>query len=163
MNFSWCGVSGLIEQAEAGIHPHTPDGLSPTSQLKAIRQCLLEKVALQHQTFEQDLVPQLREHSVYLLDYADLTQEQKFYLKDYFEHRIYPVLTPLSVDPAHPFPRMSNLSLNLAVRVVNPENGNERFAGSRCQGACRALSPCPINSGPTRGRAAFGWGCLWSR
>ena len=70
----------------------------------------MEKIALQHETFEQDLRPQLQEHGVYLLNHSDLTKEQKFYLKDYFEHRIFPVLTPLSVDPAHPFPRMSNLS-----------------------------------------------------
>jgi polyphosphate kinase len=128
-------VSGLIEQADADVHPKTPDGLSPTKQLEVIREHLLHTVQAQHQTFSQDLLPQLREHGVYLLDYQDLTKEQAFYLKDYFEHQIFPVLTPLSVDPSHPFPRMSNLSLNLAVRVENPETGDERFARVKVPGS----------------------------
>ncbi|MEY3299024.1 MAG: hypothetical protein RLZZ597_2284 [Cyanobacteriota bacterium] len=121
-------ISGVMEQADAGIHPKTPDGLSPKKQLVAMRAHLLEKVTLQHRTFERDLRPALTQHGVYLLNYADLSPNQQQFLRDYFERRIFPVLTPLSVDPAHPFPRMSNLSLNLAVRVVNPENGQERFA-----------------------------------
>jgi polyphosphate kinase len=127
-------VSGLIEQAEANVFPKTPDRLSPQKQLAAIREHLLHTVKLQDQTFKE-LLPQLQEHGVHLLNYRDLTKEQKFYLKDYFEHRIFPVLTPLSVDPAHPFPRMSNLSLNLAVRVVNPENCDERFARVKVPGS----------------------------
>jgi polyphosphate kinase len=149
-------VSGVMEQEDAGIHPHTPDGLSPSKQLKALREHLLEKIALQHKTFEQDLRPQLHEHSVYLLDYPDLTKEQKFYLKDYFEHRIFPVLTPLSVDPAHPFPRMSNLSLNLAVRVVNPENSNERFARVKVPGSLPRFIDMPEPL-----RTYKGEDCLW--
>ncbi len=121
-------ISGVMEQAEAGVHPETPDQTSPTKQLELMRSHLVEKVNLQHRTFEQDLCPALIEHGVYLQNYADLSEEQRFYLKDYFEKRIFPVLTPLSVDPSHPFPRMSNLSLNLAVRVVNPDTGIERFA-----------------------------------
>jgi len=149
-------VSGLMEQEDAGIHPHTPDGLSPTKQLKALREHLMEKIALQHKTFEQDLRPQLQKHGVYLLNYSDLTKEQKFYLKDYFEHRIFPVLTPLSVDPAHPFPRMSNLSLNLAVRVVNPENGNQRFARVKVPGSLPRFIEMPEQL-----RIYKGESCLW--
>lgn len=121
-------ISGVMEQAEAGVHPATPDQTSPTKQLEIMRSHLLEKVRLQHQTFERELRPMLTEHGVYLQNYRDLSEEQQFYLRDYFEKRIFPVLTPLSVDPSHPFPRMSNLSLNLAVRVVNPETDIERFA-----------------------------------
>lgn len=149
-------VSGVIEQVEAGIHPHTPDGLSPAKQLEAMRQHLLENVAIQHRVFEQDLKPQLQNHSVYLLDYAELTQEQTFYLTDYFEKRIFPVLTPLSVDPAHPFPRMSNLSLNLAVRVVNPENGNERFARVKVPGSLPRFVAMPEQLCEYNGER-----CLW--
>ena len=149
-------VSGVMEQEDAGIHPHTPDGLSPTKQLKALREHLLEKIALQHKTFEQDLRPQLQDHGVYLLDYADLTKEQKFYIKDYFENRIFPVLTPLSVDPAHPFPRMSNLSLNLAVRVVNPENSNERFARVKVPGSLPRFLEMPEQLRTFKGES-----CLW--
>ncbi|WP_035986655.1 polyphosphate kinase 1 [Leptolyngbya sp. KIOST-1] len=121
-------ISGVMEQADAGVHPETPDKTSPTKQLEIMRSHLVDKVQLQHQTFEQHLRPALTEHGVYLENYRDLTKEQTFYLRDYFEKRIFPVLTPLSVDPSHPFPRMSNLSLNLAVNVVDPETGIERFA-----------------------------------
>jgi polyphosphate kinase len=121
-------ISGVIEQVDAAVHPVTPDGLSPVQQLAAVRSLLLQDVEVQHQAFEQQLRPALRQHGVYLLNYGELAAEQRAFLKDYFEKRIFPVLTPLSVDPSHPFPRMSNLSLNLAVRVVNPENNNEKFA-----------------------------------
>jgi polyphosphate kinase len=121
-------ISTVMEQEEANVMPATPDATSPKKQLEEMRSHLLEKVRLQHHTFEQDLRPALTEHGVYLLNYSDLSEEQKFFLKDYFEKSIFPVLTPLSVDPSHPFPRMSNLSLNLAVRVVNPETDIEKFA-----------------------------------
>ncbi|MBE9139377.1 polyphosphate kinase 1 [Nodosilinea sp. LEGE 07088] len=121
-------ISGVMEQAEAGVHPRTPDQTAPAKQLEIMRSHLVKEVALQHQTFEYELRPALTEHGIYLQNYRDLTQEQIFFLRDYFEKRIFPVLTPLSVDPSHPFPRMSNLSLNLAVRVADPETGLERFA-----------------------------------
>ncbi|MBD2114606.1 MULTISPECIES: polyphosphate kinase 1 [Cyanophyceae] len=121
-------ISGVMEQAGAGVHPETPDKVTPVKQLEIMRSHLLEKIALQNQTFEHELRPELTKHGVYLQNYHDLTQEQLFFLKDYFEKRIFPVLTPLSVDPSHPFPRMSNLSLNLAVKVTDPETGVERFA-----------------------------------
>jgi polyphosphate kinase len=121
-------VSGLIEQVQAGVHPYTPDGMSPAQQLGAMRAHLTEKLAKQAHAFKKILCPDLRQHGVYLLDYADLEPAQKTHLKAYFEKRIFPVLTPLSVDPAHPFPRMSNLSLNLAVRVEHPENGTQKLA-----------------------------------
>ncbi|MGB6013195.1 MAG: polyphosphate kinase 1, partial [Nodosilinea sp.] len=121
-------ISGVMDQAEAGVHPETPDQLTPVKQLEVMRSHLVEKVQLQHQTFKHELLPALTEHGVYLRNYRDLSKEQTFYLRDYFEKRIFPVLTPLSVDPSHPFPRMSNLSLNLAVRVADPDTGVERFA-----------------------------------
>lgn len=121
-------ISGVMDQAEAGVHPATPDQLTPMKQLEIMRSHLVEKVALQHQTFERELRPALTKHRVYLQNYRDLAKEQIFFLKDYFEKRIFPVLTPLSVDPSHPFPRMSNLSLNLAVKVADPDTGVERFA-----------------------------------
>ncbi|MGG6240460.1 polyphosphate kinase 1 [Nodosilinea sp. AN01ver1] len=121
-------ISGVMDQAEAGVHPETPDKLTPVKQLEVMRSHLVEKVQLQHQTFKHELLPALREHGVYLQNYRDLSKEQRFYLKDYFEKRIFPVLTPLSVDPSHPFPRLSNLSLNLAVTVADPDTGVERFA-----------------------------------
>ncbi|HEY9736497.1 MAG TPA: polyphosphate kinase 1 [Trichocoleus sp.] len=146
-------VSGLIEQVQADVHPKTPDGLSPAQQLEAIRAHLCGKIAEQNRVFGE-LRSRLTEHGVHLVDYADLNSEQKFHLKSYFERRIFPVLTPLSVDPAHPFPRMSNLSLNLAVRVENPETGMQKLARVKVPGSLPRFVtlPEPLNTyqGKTR-------------
>jgi polyphosphate kinase len=140
-------VSGLIEQAQAEVPIKTPDGLSPTQQLAQIREHLCQKLAEQDQIFKQTLCPELKKHDVYLLDYSELSSDQKAHLKAYFERRIFPVLTPLSVDPAHPFPRMSNLSLNLAVRVKNPDNGVQRLARVKVPGSLPRFVtlPEPLN------------------
>lgn len=121
-------ISGLMEQVSAGIKTKTPDGLSPAEVTEAIRAHLRPKLRQQHDFFQTELRPQLQEHGVYLLDYDQLNAEQQDYLKQYFESQIFPVLTPLSVDPAHPFPRLSNLSLNLAVAAINPETKIQKFA-----------------------------------
>jgi polyphosphate kinase len=85
-------------------------------------------VTQQHQHFETVLRPAMIQQGIYLLDYFDLNQEQCSYLQSYFEEQIFPVLTPLAVDPGHPFPYISNLSLNLAVAIVHPDTGEELFA-----------------------------------
>ncbi|MEO1145521.1 MAG: polyphosphate kinase 1 [Cyanobacteria bacterium J06638_22] len=121
-------VAILKEQVEAEVSRLTPDGRTPQQQLDDISTTLRPMVVEQHHYFQQTLRPQLEEHGVFLLNYIDLNQEQRLYLKDYFEKRIFPVLTPLAIDPAHPFPHISNLSLNLAVNVKDPKTGNERFA-----------------------------------
>ena len=121
-------VSGLMEQVQAQVEHRTSDGLTPQGQLGAIHQHLRPLVTKQHQQFQQVLRPQLAEQGIHLLDHGDLAQKQKDYLKTFFEERVFPILTPLSVDSAHPFPRMSNLSLNLVVVVQNPVTGEERLA-----------------------------------
>ncbi|MBE9125783.1 MULTISPECIES: polyphosphate kinase 1 [unclassified Coleofasciculus] len=121
-------VAGLKQQVEAGVSVLTPDGRTPSDQLNAINQRLLPMVKEQHQNFEQALRPLLAEQGIYLLDYVDLNPEQRTHLQNYFEEHIFPVLTPLAVDPGHPFPYISNLSLNLAVVVKDPEKGEEFFA-----------------------------------
>jgi len=82
----------------------------------------------QNQFFEHTLRSQLNECGIYLIDYVDLNQEQRQYLQNFFEEQIFPVLTPLAVDPSHPFPYISNLSLNLAVVVKDPDTDEELFA-----------------------------------
>ncbi|MFM7470446.1 MAG: polyphosphate kinase 1 [Nodosilinea sp.] len=149
-------ISGVIEQVDAAVQAIAPDGLSPTQQLAAIRTLLLQDIQLQQQTFQQILRPALADHGVYLVNYGQLNPEQSTYLKDYFEKRIFPVLTPLSVDPSHPFPRMSNLSLNLAVRVVNPENGNEKFARVKVPSSLPRFIPMPGSLATMEGKQ-----CLW--
>ncbi|MEA5448931.1 polyphosphate kinase 1 [Leptolyngbya sp. CCNP1308] len=149
-------ISGVMEQAEAGVHPETPDKMTPVKQLEMMRSHLVEKVALQHETFERDLRPALTKHGVYLQNYRDLTKEQLFFLKVYFEKRIFPVLTPLSVDPSHPFPRMSNLSLNLAVKVADPDTGVERFARVKVPSSLPRFVGMPEQLCTYRGKP-----CVW--
>ncbi|MGD1908888.1 MAG: polyphosphate kinase 1 [Leptolyngbyaceae cyanobacterium] len=121
-------LSGLLEQVKAQVHRKTADGLSPEEQIAAIRAHLQPKLQAQHRLFETELRPQLVEQGVHLLNYSDLTAEQRRYFQGYFETQIFPVLTPLSVDPSHPFPRLSNLSLNLGVVVTDPETDIQKFA-----------------------------------
>ncbi|HKE53203.1 MAG TPA: polyphosphate kinase 1 [Actinomycetota bacterium] len=122
-------VSGLQEQVEAGVSKRSPDGRTPAEQLEGIRERAQELSDKAAELFATELVPALeKEHiritrSVEALDPADLA-----YLEQEFVERIFPVLTPLSVDPAHPFPYISNLSLNLAAMVRDPMTGVRRFA-----------------------------------
>ena len=121
-------VSTLKEKVEAQVSQLTPDGRTPQEQLDAISQSLREMVKLQHRHFEQELRPKLAEYGVGILNYSDINQEGRSYLQEYFEERVFPVLTPLAVDTGHPFPLISNQSLNLAVVVKDPTTMVERFA-----------------------------------
>lgn len=121
-------VAALKQQVAANVRKLPPDGRTPSEQLELISQRLPAIVIEQHQHFEKVLRPQLAREGIYLLDYMDLNQEQRVYLQNYFEEQIFPVLTPLAVDPSHPFPHISNLSLNLAVVVKDPETKEELFA-----------------------------------
>ncbi|MEO1094391.1 MAG: polyphosphate kinase 1 [Cyanobacteria bacterium J06638_28] len=121
-------VSGLQDQVRANVPPKTADKLSPATVMQRIRQHLKPKLKQQHALFQQELRPQMQTHGIFLLNYADLNGAQQAYLKTYFERQVFPVLTPLSVDPSHPFPRLSNLSLNLAVAVTNPDTRIQKFA-----------------------------------
>jgi len=104
------------------------DGLDPDKQLKVIRDALVPLVRMQHDFFENTLRPELHKHKVKLLDYKDIDKKHQRYLKTYFQEKLFPVLTPLAVDPAHPFPYISNLSLNLVVIVRDRETGEQNFA-----------------------------------
>jgi polyphosphate kinase len=120
-------VAGIKRQIQAQVEGRSLDGRTPQEQLEAICQKLLPLVTKQHQHVQSVLRPQLAGHGIFLLDYTALNQAQQRYLQGYFEERIFPVLTPLAVDPGHPFPHISNLSLNLAVVVRSPE-GTSHFA-----------------------------------
>jgi len=121
-------VAGLKDQAEAGLGGPRREGDSPTDQLQAIRVQAEGLVDRQVQVFVKSLAPALSEHGVVFSEWDDLDDDDRAYLVDVFEKSIYPVLTPLAVDPGHPFPYISNLSLNLAVLVRDPESGERRFA-----------------------------------
>ncbi len=121
-------VAALKQQVAAQVTKLPPDGRKPEEQLLAIRERLLPDVQRQAHLFEYELRQELINQGIYLMDYVDLNQEQRSYLQNYFELNIFPVLTPLAVDPSHPFPYISNLSLNLAVVVRDPDTQQESFA-----------------------------------
>ncbi len=136
-------VAALREQLAAGVVDRAPDGLSAQAQLDLISQKLHPLVTKQHQHFEDVLRPQLAEHGIHLLDYIDLDPEQRTYLQHYFEEQIFPVLTPLAVDPAHPFPHISNLSISLAVMVKDPDTKHEYFARVKVPHTLPRFLPLP--------------------
>ncbi|MFZ5917944.1 MAG: polyphosphate kinase 1 [Chloroflexota bacterium] len=120
-------VSGLRRQLDAGILETSPDGMTAGEQLMAIHQTLLPLLAQHSECWYDDLRPQLREAGINVLNYDELKRRQRKLLRRYFEKEIFPVLTPLAFDPSHPFPHISNLSINLAVVINDPTHG-ERFA-----------------------------------
>ncbi|AFZ27091.1 polyphosphate kinase 1 [Cylindrospermum stagnale PCC 7417] len=140
-------VAGLKQQVEAKVSPLTPDGRTPQQQLDDIRLTLNPQITKQHQHFEQALRPLLENHSIHILDYIDLNQKQRTYLDNYFEEQVFPVLTPLAVDPSHPFPFISSLSLNLAVVVKNPDTEEEFFARVKVPKVLPRFLPLPPELG----------------
>lgn len=140
-------VAGLKQQVEAKVSQLTPDGRTPQQQLNDIRLHLIPQITKQHQHFEQVLRPMLASDGIHILDYIDLSQEQRNYLDNYFKEQIFPVLTPLAVDPSHPFPYISNLSLNLAVMVKNPDTEEELFARVKVPKVLPRFLPLPSELG----------------
>ncbi len=120
-------VSGLKRQYEASAHKTPPDGLLPAEQIAMIRQELQPKLEEQYSCWKEDLLPKLKKQGVKILHYDQLKRKQRKILRNYFKKEIYPALTPLAFDPGHPFPHISNLSMNLAVVVHDPQHG-QRFA-----------------------------------
>ncbi|MGQ9870717.1 polyphosphate kinase 1 [Leptodesmis sp.] len=136
-------VAALKQQVEAQVTRLSADGRTAQEQLDLISQRLRPMVTQQHQHFEQALRPQLAAQGIYLLDYVDLNQEQRNYLHNYFEAQIFPVLTPLAIDPSHPFPYISNLSLNLAVVIQDTETGKELYACVKVPSSLPRFLPLP--------------------
>ena len=120
-------VSGLRRQLVSGIQEKSIDGMTPAEQLQEIRRCLIEFYEKQTGCWYADIFPRLSEADIRIVSYNDLGTDQKKLLRKLFERELFPVLTPLAFDPAHPFPHISNLSLNLAV-VVKFGRKEERFA-----------------------------------
>ncbi|MGZ4678917.1 MAG: polyphosphate kinase 1, partial [Ilumatobacteraceae bacterium] len=120
-------ISALKDQVAAGVAASSLDGLSPSQQLAAIGPNVEDFVSEQEKVLLDVLVPELAERGLLLVSWADLGFDDRAYLADVFEQRIFPVLTPLAVDPAHPFPYISNLALSLAAMVTDPDTGDRRF------------------------------------
>jgi polyphosphate kinase len=121
-------VAGLQAQADAEVGSLSPDGQTPREQLAAIHSRALELITVAHELFLKDLVPALGAEGIRFSDWSDLDDADRRQLSRRFEEQIFPVLTPLLVDPAHPFPYISNLSLNLAVVLRDPASGAHHFA-----------------------------------
>ncbi|MGI8550748.1 MAG: polyphosphate kinase 1 [Dehalococcoidia bacterium] len=120
-------VSALKEQVAAGVVERTPDGMTPREELVAIRQAVTPLIAEVRRYLLETLTPTLHEQGICLEVYDALTEAQKLQLAQYFEQEVFPVCTPLAIDPGHPFPFISNRSVNLAVRLHDIE-GRQRLA-----------------------------------
>ncbi|HUO46899.1 MAG TPA: polyphosphate kinase 1, partial [Acidimicrobiia bacterium] len=121
-------LAGLLEQVARGIRTQTPDGHVPQETLGEARELASAQYERASKVFITDIAPKLATAGVGFSDYRDLDEDDREYLDIQFRERVYPVVTPLAVDPSHPFPYISNLSLNLAVVVRNPETKVTRFA-----------------------------------
>jgi polyphosphate kinase len=136
-------VAGLNDQLAAGLGATVPDGMSPGQQLLAIRDRATGLVERQSRVFVDDIAPALAESAVGFCAWDDLGDEDRKHLVQVFDEQIFPVLTPLAVDPGHPFPYISNLSLNLAVMVHDPARDERRFARVKVPPLLPRFTPLP--------------------
>jgi polyphosphate kinase len=122
-------VAGLKRRLQTGLPVRSPDGLSTREQLELIAERSADLVGRHARCFTRDVAPALANEGVQIVRWADLDAGERDRMRDYFRDQVFPVLTPLAVDPAHPFPYISGLSLNLAVIVRDPDDqGAELFA-----------------------------------
>jgi polyphosphate kinase len=121
-------VAGLHEQLEAAVVENSPDGLSPREQLTRIGQTTRRQVEVVNQLFFSDLLPALAKQGIHIRDWESLSAETRKKACAYYRRSVFPILTPLAVDPGHPFPFISNLSLSLAVEARDPDTGARKFA-----------------------------------
>jgi len=142
-------VSGIREQIEAQLHQTSIDGMTLHEQLAAIRKVSLELYRQALTCLHRKLLPALRRNGIHILPYPRLTPSQRRRADQYFREVVHPVLTPLALDPGHPFPHISNLSLNLAV-IVRDEEGVERFARVKVPSTLPRLVPVKRFSGGRR-------------
>jgi len=119
-------VAGLKKQVESGVVTLTPDGLTPVELLAVIRKIAMEIMTQARNFLHMELLPELSQAGIFILDYKNLDERQRANVDRYFDEVIFPVITPLGFDPGHPFPHISNLSVNLAL-TVKDENDKEHF------------------------------------
>jgi polyphosphate kinase len=121
-------VAGLKRRDEMGLSVRSADGLTPREQLRNIGE-QTQQIASRHaRVFLDSVRPALAEEGIHVVTWSDLNEAERGELSTYFHEQVFPVLTPLAVDPAHPFPFVSGLSLNLAVTVKRPDDGGTHFA-----------------------------------
>ncbi len=142
-------VAGLHKQIDAGVIDTTPDGMTPFEELAAIRKLTHTLMAEARECLRDELLPLLHKAGIHILDYAALSSRQKEMANQYFQEIVFPVLTPLAFDPGHPFPHISNLSLNLAV-VIRGEDDEELFARIKVPNTLPRLVPIKRSSSGMR-------------
>jgi polyphosphate kinase len=142
-------VAGLKKQVDAGVVDLPPDGLTPAEQLAEIRKISINLMKSASDFLLNDLIPSLKDAGIYLLDYKELNKQQKDTIETYYRDVIFPVLTPLAFDPGHPFPHISNLSLNLAV-LLKDKKGINHFARIKVPNTLPRLVPIKRSSGGVR-------------
>ena len=147
-------VAGLKQQIAAGVTGLSDDGLTAAEQLALVRERIPRMLTSARDCFNQ-LKHELAETGIKLLDYAELSDDQRAVVDAYFTSDVFPVLTPLAFDPGRPFPHISNLSMNIAIVVADPD-GEERFARVKVPKALPRLVPvsAPAESGREH---AFVW------
>ena len=155
-------VSGIRKQVDARIIERSPDGLTPREQLAAIRKRSMELLKKAQNDYRKDLLPRLDKAGIHILDYKKLNKSQQAKADEYFRNIVYPILTPLVLDPGHPFPHVSNLSLNLAI-VIRDKKGVEKFARLKVPATLPPLLPIKRSSGSARkdGTVAFHHYFVW--
>jgi polyphosphate kinase len=121
-------VAGLRRKVAAGAQQYAPEPLTPPEQLEAIRERVNELLGRRRRALRRELLPALAKHNVEIVPMDALDNEERAGLASFFESQVFPVLTPLAVDPGHPFPYISSLSLSLAVDIRDPETGKSHFA-----------------------------------
>jgi polyphosphate kinase len=142
-------VSGIRKLVEANVMEISPDGLTPREQLAAIRKRALALYREAHQCYQRELLPELEKNGIHILDYKKLNEAQRSRADTYFQDLVFPVLTPLALDPGHPFPHISNLSFNLAI-VIRDKKGKEKFARLKVPDTLQQLVPVKRSSGGAR-------------
>jgi polyphosphate kinase len=120
-------VSGLKRQVEVGVQRRA-GGLTPVQQLAAIRTRIKELLAKQNENFQSEMIGELKKQGIHLLMWEDLTESEQRFTAQYFKANVFPVLTPLAVDPGLPFPFVSNLSISLGVTLKHPDRDEKLFA-----------------------------------
>ena len=139
-------VVSIEDKVAAGVQTASVDGVRPRQQLESIRERVLSLVERQDRLMLDILLPELAQGGIAVVPFEDLDPEGRDRLTKYFDENVYPVLTPLAVDPGHPFPMISNLSLNIAVSVRDEGTGEERSARVKVPNSL----PRFLQAGPTR-------------
>ena len=144
-------VAGLVGQVLEGVAEVSDDGLTPAEQLEKIQQRVASLVASQQERWRA-LRAELATAGIVILDVPDLTRRERDWLQDYFLQKVFPILTPLAIDPAHPFPFIPNLGFTLALELLNPQDGRAMSALVRVPGSVERFVRLPE---PPNGVARF--------